>query len=669
MHCVLAFFLSKIIIMFNNLIFGHPQGLFVLFFTEMWERFSYYGMRALLVMFLVSSFGLEGWAWSRENAMALYGTYTSLVYITPIIGGYIADKFLGYRLAVILGALIMTLGHLSMAMEFSSIFLYIGLLLLILGNGLFKPNMTSIVSEMYKEHPQKKDAAYTIFYMGVNSGAFLGILLCGYIGEKVSWSYGFGLAGIFMLLGSLQFWFARGIFEHIGTKISKEIKTNNENSNIIYNVFTLKDKLLMYFSALAGVIYVINDPLQKVLKFKGLHFYFFNYQLNVIDLLVVLGLISFIYLLFSRILRYEKVLKERMFSIVFFAIFTIIFWMAFEQAGGSMTIFAKDYTNRIMKGDFAKIYFIVNALITIVPVAIITFVVFLLVRKTFKKYLISSLFLISSFVIIWSIVFWMLQRDFNSKTYVLSYQDNALVSQDVLYKKTQINEPISFNLNQEVTIMDIDQKGKFLYVDSLKYNKIITKEKDLEVKTKFITAKVVEIKNNEIEIPATWFLILNSLFIITFAPLFSKWWESRFNPDGAVKYALGLIFLGIGFGMLAFGSLSVPKGASMASLSMIWLIFAYLFHTLGELCLSPVALSYISKLVPSRMIAMMFGIWYVAVAIGNKLAGLLGGQIDKITAQFDLSTFFMIFTFIPISIGIIAILLNPIIKKWMHGVK
>jgi POT family proton-dependent oligopeptide transporter len=529
--------------------------------------------------------------------------------------------------------------------------------------------MTSIVSEMYKEHPQKKDAAYTIFYMGVNSGAFLGILLCGYLGEKISWSYGFGLAGIFMLLGSLQFWFARGIFENIGTKISKEFKSNHEDSDIKYNIFTLKDKILMYYSAFAGVIYVINDPLQKVLNFKGLNFHFFNFQFDVINVLVVSGLITFIYLLFSRILRYDKVLKERMFSIVFFAIFTIIFWMAFEQAGGSMTIFAKDYTNRIMKGDFAKIYFVINALITVVPVAIITFVVYLLVRKTYKKYLVSSLFLISSFIIIWSIVFWMLQRDFNSKTYILSYQDQTEVNQASAMKTTQINEPISFYLNQEIRIMDIDQKGKFLYVDTIKYNKIVNKEKDLNVKTKFLTAKVVEIKNNEIEIPATWFLILNSLFIISFAPLFSKWWESRFNPDGAVKYALGLIFLGIGFGMLAFGSLSVPKGATMASLSMIWLILAYLFHTLGELCLSPVALSYISKLVPSRMIAMMFGIWYVAVAIGNKLAGLLGGQIDKITAQFDLSTFFMIFTIIPICIGFIAILLNPLIKKWMHGVK
>jgi POT family proton-dependent oligopeptide transporter len=281
--------------------------------------------------------------------------------------------------------------------------------------------------------------------MGVNSGAFLGILLCGYLGEKISWSYGFGLAGIFMLLGSLQFWFARDIFEHIGTKISKELKPNQDDTDIKYNIFTLKDKLLMYFSAFAGVIYVINDPLQKVLNLEVFSFNFFNYQFDVINVLVVTGLITFIYLLFSRILRYDKILKERMFSIVFFAIFTIIFWMAFEHAGGSMTIFAKDYTNRIMKGDFAKIYFVINALITVVPVAIITIVVFLLVRKTYKKYLVSSLFLISSFVIIWSIVFWMLHRDFNSKTYILSYQDQTEVNHDLSMKTTQIKEKIIEN--------------------------------------------------------------------------------------------------------------------------------------------------------------------------------------------------------------------------------
>ncbi|MCB0478362.1 MAG: oligopeptide:H+ symporter, partial [Crocinitomicaceae bacterium] len=197
-------------------VLGHPAGLFILFFTEMWERFSYYGMRALLVLFLVSAAGLGGWEWSNENALQLYATYTGLVYVTPIFGGMIADKFLGYRNAVTLGALLMTLGHASMAFETEATF-YLGLTLLIVGNGFFKPNISSIVGQLYtKTNESKKDAGYTIFYMGINAGAFLGIFLCGYIGEKVGWSYGFGLAGVFMFFGMLQFYFSNAIFGEVG---------------------------------------------------------------------------------------------------------------------------------------------------------------------------------------------------------------------------------------------------------------------------------------------------------------------------------------------------------------------------------------------------------------------------------------------------------------------
>ncbi len=182
---------------FESPVLGHPAGLFVLFFTEMWERFSYYGMRVLLVLFLTSSItGMNpGWGWERKGALALYGTYTSLVYITPIIGGWLADNKIGYRMAVVYGAIVMTLGHLFMAFETEN-FLYLGIGALIIGNGLFKPNMTSIISHMYKNHPEKKDGAFTLYYMGVNAGAFLGILLCGTLGEKYHWSWGFGLAGI-----------------------------------------------------------------------------------------------------------------------------------------------------------------------------------------------------------------------------------------------------------------------------------------------------------------------------------------------------------------------------------------------------------------------------------------------------------------------------------------
>ena len=216
----------------RKLLMGHPSGLFVLFFTEMWERFSYYGMRAILVLFLTSAIIDGGWAWSREEALGLYGTYTMLVYFSPIIGGFLADKFLGYRKAVAIGAVIMTLGHAAMAMD-TPWSLYLGIACLVAGNGLFKPNITSIISGIYVNAQDKKDGAFTIFYMGVNAGAFVGILLCGYIGETVGWHYGFGLAGIFMFLGMLQFWFAQGIFGRVDYRLPKQLNMTMQSSLLV----------------------------------------------------------------------------------------------------------------------------------------------------------------------------------------------------------------------------------------------------------------------------------------------------------------------------------------------------------------------------------------------------------------------------------------------------
>jgi POT family proton-dependent oligopeptide transporter len=507
---------------------GHPPSLFILFFTEMWERFSYYGMRALLVLFLVTSLLDGGWGWDRKEALQLYAVYTGLVYLTPIIGGWIADKFTGYTKAVILGALIMTIGHACLAVE-THAFFYTGLACLIIGNGLFKPNISSIVGQLYSNEGAKKDSAYTIFYMGINAGAFLGILLCGYIGEKVGWSYGFGLAGIFMFFGMLQFAFARKIFGTIGLAPKNEEKLAKADPHA-------------------------NPVTEELTEEHHLP---------------------------------KKVIRDRIIVIVVFSISTIFFWMAFEQAGGSMTIFAKDYTNRILSGNSASVFKWANSLLVIVPMIILTVVLINLFKKTFKKYALSNIFLGTSFVIIWGLIFWMLSKEFSA----------------------------------DVT-----------------------------------------------EVPASWFGILNSFFIITFAPLFSKIWESKFNPSGPVKFGIGLVLLGIGFAILAYGGISIEKGAQTASVSMVWLILAYLFHTLGELCVSPVGLSYISKLSPVKIVGLMFGIWFVATFIANTLAGLTGSLIDGITQRYSISIFFMIFTIIPIVAGFIMFGLNKTLVKKMHGI-
>ena len=667
---------------FDTQVLGHPSGLFVLFFTEMWERFSFYGMRALLVLFLVSALGIGGWDWPRENALALYGTYLALLYLTPIIGGTLADKYLGNRKAIIIGAVIMTLGHASMAIESNPIFLYTGLALLIIGTGFFKPNMTSFISVLYKDFPEKKDGAYTIFYMGVNAGAFLGIMLCGYLGEILGWSWGFGLAGIFMLLGLLQFTLAQGIFGEVGNRPNKEDKTieTDDHSKVEdkLNPFTTIDKILILLVSVLGLTWVINDPLSKIGTVNFLEFGGVDYSGKII----VVTLILFVYLLGSRIVRYSPITRDKMLAVVVFAFFIIFFWASFEQAGGSMSIFAKDYTSRILSGNSAFIFNIVDIIITVVPIAIITYVLFLLFKQTFKKYFLSNLILAFSFVLIWGIIFWKIYNNFNTYSYEITYNtyqitetrdgketvkefpvtaETIVPENAVLVENTTvILSSNDFVKNDKIDIIDLDKKGA-----NFKY---LTPEQATSINTN-IDATIVRKKDNEIQIPATWFLILNSLFIITFAPLFSKWWESKYNPKPANKYAIGLFFLGIGFAFLAYGAAGIPQGAKTASVSIVWLILAYLFHTLGELCVSPVGLSYVSKLVPPRMIAFMFGVWYLALAIGNKTSGKMGSMIDEITANYNISTFFLIFTIVPIIIGFIALSLSPLLKKLMHGVK
>lgn len=692
---------------FKSKVLGHPAGLFVLFFTEMWERFSFYGMRVLLINFLtMAAIGLNpGWEWSSENAGALFGTYAGLLYLTPILGGYIADKITGYRLAVLIGAIIMTAGHASMAFE-TEASLYIGLALLVIGTGFFKPNMTSIISEMYKDVPEKKDGAYTIFYMGVNAGAFFGMMLCGYLGEKVGWSWGFGLAGIFMLLGSIQFWLAKPLFGSIGDKPNKNLvqseeerlaEENNPNEGK-RNPFTGLDKVLIFISAAVGLLYIFNDPSSKIANIHLLPEEIMG--LNGPALITGIGLLVFLFLVSSRISRYDKVVRNRMIAVVIFAFFTVLFWMSFEQGATSLVLFARDFTQRTLVGDSATIFKIVNTLLTVIPLGIITWVLFRLFRETANRIATSNIVLAGSFVVVWGIVGWMLWKDYNAVAYKVSYQvvetpsknkdgeviknedgtpvllwspieESRALAEGDRVRDTQmvISSQVPLEVNQQVNIHV--EKGNFVLLDDPMSEQIRSDYQAANRASMVVPATVTEEVTNQIEVTASWFSILNSFFIIAFASFFSKWWESKYNPPGAVKYGLGLAIMGLGFGMLAIGSASIPQGAEpgIVRVSMVWLILAYLFHTLGELCSSPVGLSYVSKLVPGRMIAFMFGMWYLAIAIGNKLAANLGGAVEQISEEYSLSAFFLIFTIIPISAGILVAALNPLLKRLMGGVK
>jgi POT family proton-dependent oligopeptide transporter len=474
-----------------------------------------------------------------------------------------------------------------MAVE-TPVFLYIGISLLVVGTGFFKPNITSIISKIYEGRDDKKDGAFNIFYMGVNAGAFLGIMLCGWVGERVGWSFGFGLAGIFMLLGMIQFYYAQPLFGEIGDvpeksnqKLSVKAATKEK-----LNPFLPVDYFLIIVFVLSALIFIINDPLSKIGGIDILNFTYLGMENSLF--FALLAFIAFISLLFIRIPRYTPIVRDRMIVFTIFCVFTVFFWAAFEQGAGSLPLYTRDFTDRFLEGNAALIFKIVDISVTVIPLLIITYVLISLFKKTYSQIPLSNIILSISFVIIWGIIIFK------------------------IYSESQ---------------------------------------------------------STSTEVPITWFAILNSLFIIVFAPLFARWWDSSYNPPASVKYFLGLALLGVGFGFLAFGARNVPAGADSATLSMIWLVLAYLFHTLGELCLSPMGLSYLSKLIPARMIAFMFGVYYLAVAIGNKLAHYIGGDIENITQEYSLSGFFLIFTIIPIALGLISLLLHPLIKKSMHGVK
>ena len=677
---------------FDTQVLGHPAGLFVLFFTEMWERFSFYGMRVLLINFLTMTLiGYNpGWAWSTENAGALFGTYVMLLYLTPILGGIIADKITGYRWAVIIGAVIITLGHVSMAFE-TEVLLYLGLALLVIGTGFFKPNMVSFVSEMYKDLPEKKDAAYTIFYMGVNSGAFFGMMLCGYLAERIGWSWGFGLAGVFMLLGTIQFWFAKPLFGSIGCEPRKQEKKETTNDakqeEEKLNPFTTLDKILVALSAIIGIGYALNDPLSKIWNID-LFGWAATSGLKGQYVMVIVGLIAFFYLIGSRIMRYTTIVRDRMLTVVIFAFFVVFFWLSFEQGASSLVIFARDNIERELHGNWAVLYNIFNALLTVIPLLLITYVLFLLVKKTYKKIFPAVVVLLVCFSLVWGIASWMLQRDFKTTAYSVSYQayeqtdtqgrttyipiteENRVARPDLkIVERTTIIGVADYHLKvgQEIKLLSKNNKNtSFGYVDAEKEQWAKQRGAELNTDNGLIVAQVKEERDNWVETTVSWFSILNSFFIIALASLFSRWWDSKYNPPAAKKYGIGLLMLSVGFGLLALGSHGVTHGVKV---SMLWLVFAYMFNTMGELCLSPVGLSYVSKLVPARMIAFMFGVWYLAVAIGHKLAAVLGGQIENITREYSLSTFFLIFTIVPAVAGVLIILINPFVKKLMHGVK
>ncbi|HEX8826420.1 MAG TPA: peptide MFS transporter [Archangium sp.] len=430
---------------------GHPKGLYLLFTTEMWERMSYYGMRALLVLYMVGATDKGGFGWSQSKALQIFGIYTGLVYATPVLGGFLADRYLGQRLSVTLGGILMMLGQFVLAMPGNSEALFFtGLGLLVVGNGFFKPNISTMVGGLYAPGDARRDGAFTIFYIGINVGAFLASVVCGTLGEKYGWMYGFGSAGVGMGLGVLVF-------------------------------LALGKRML-------GNVGLAPKPVER----KA-------------------GTAAAPKVALSR----EE--RDRVIVILVLALFVVFFWAAFEQAGGLMNL----YTD-------AKV-----------------------------------------------------------------------------------------------------DRGVFGW-----------------------------------EVPTTWFQAVNPLFIMLLGPLFAEMWTGlgRRSKDPSIpaKMAMGLLLVSFGF-IFMLGASKQSETAGKAAL--MWVVAAYFFHTAGELCLSPVGLSMVTKLAPTRFASLLMGVWFIANAVANYLAGLIGGYAEKL-GEFDLFLTITAFTAVA---GVVLLAVSPVLKRMMHG--
>ncbi|MBT8288073.1 MAG: peptide MFS transporter [Flavobacteriaceae bacterium] len=490
-------------------LFGHPIGLYILFLTEMWERFSYYGMRAILVLYLVAETAADnpGLGWANDNAIALYGWYTMFVYVASIPGGIIADKLIGQRKSVFVGGLLLVAGHSILAVEEMWAF-YTGLTLIVMGVGMLKPNISTMVGGLYPKNEQnKRDMGFYIFYMGINLGAAAAALIVGYIGENIGWHYGFGLAGIGMAIGQLTYWYGQRYLKHVGNLVvdERDESAKSESSNLLTAIFKHNNSILGFtIMILAGA---------AVWYFGGS----WSYGLLIIGLAFAVGVGIVVYN------DGNKVEKDRILVTYISFLIIIIFWGSFEQAGGLLNVYAAQKTDLRL--------------------------------------------------------------------------------------------------------------GSFM-------------------------------------VPASWFQSVNAIFILVFATIvgsFWVWWRNRKKESSSLfKMAIGVIIMGWGFFFMSIASREVgydAAGEVIAKSGMQWLVLAYLFHTLGELCASPVALSFITKLAPERWMAFMMGAYFAATGLGNKVAGLLGESATEY-GEFAIFTGIAVFCTI---IGILVILILKPLKRLTHG--
>lgn len=458
--------------------FGHPTGLSTLFFTEMWERFSFYGLRPLLVLFMSAAIMQGGYGFDRTDASAIVGIYAAFVYLMSLPGGWVADRLLGLRRAIFIGASLISAGHISIGLSglagagSGKVPFFLGLILIVLGTGHLKPNISAIVGDLYPEGGARRDAGFSIFYMGINVGALLGQLVTGYLGEQVDWHIGMGAAGVAMLIGLTVYGLrATKTLGPIGLAPTRHpdpvVQAKQERTVKVAAGAFIGIVLMLFVAATTGVISLNPPGIAKYMTYA----------------MVGMAAVFFTYMFALGKLTGDE--KKRVAIIVVLFAFAAIFWSAFEQAPTSLNLFARDFTDRTV--------------------------------------------------------------------------------------------------------------GSF-------------------------------------EIPATWFQSINPLMIIIFAPLFAATWVSMAKKgvelSSPAKFSLGLFLAGLGFVIMIFAANAVVASGGTVLVSPWWLVGSYFFQSIGELCLSPVGLSSMTKLAPRRYVSQMMGIWFLASALGNLIGGRVGGHVD-----------------------------------------
>ncbi|MCX8020362.1 MAG: peptide MFS transporter [Chitinophagaceae bacterium] len=488
----------------------HPRPLFTLFFAELWERFSFYGMRAFLVLYMTSElFNKMSQGEADARAYGVYGAFNALLYAAPIVGGMIADRIFGFKRAILTGGIMMASAQFLLALNAWKIknetLFFLALGLLAIGNGFFKPNISSFLGTFYDRNDKRKDSAFTIFYMGINIGALLAPLTCGYLARKVDWSLGFFLAGVGMLAGLIVFYGNRSIFGQKGNAPDPHYLHQPKFMGLSPNWLILLGSLLCIplFSLL------INN--------EGIT----NY------IMIIAGIICIGYLLYTSFQSEDKIEGQRLLVFIFLFFFHMLFWVLFEQAGGSINILTDRYVNKL-------------------------------------------------------------------------------------------------------------------------------------------------------GIETSQFQAVNPLFIILLAPVFTWIWTtlSRRNkePRTPIKFTLALLQIALGYFIIVVATRNAASSGQM--ISLVFLILMYLFHTTGELSLSPVGLSVVTKLSPAKVVGFVMGCWFLSIAFAHKIAGYLGQLIaapkenaSREQALYGFANIYMTWgVWIVLGAAALLFILSPMLKKWMHGV-